>query len=158
MATIVVVDDEPAIGSFLQMLLENEGHQVRLAGDGHAALALVQDQRPDLVITDWAMPKLGGEGLCAALRSNRRTRDIPVIVMSAIIDNVTCNCSAFLRKPFDVVSLLDLIHRLLSNGHSAAGPTGKPASARRGRSPRPPGGYPHHAADQHQPGRAWPHP
>ena len=130
MPGILVVDDEPEIRNFLRLLLEGEGYRVRVAHDGQEGATLAESDPPDLVLTDWAMPRLGGDGLCALLRGSDRTRQIPIILMSAVTSSASADYSAFLSKPFDLEELLRVIRGCL-NERGLNGPTSR-AAARAG--------------------------
>jgi len=80
---ILVVDDDSDIRCMLREILEAAGHEVVEAEHGAAALDLITPQRlPDLVVTDLAMPILGGEELIGSLRSTPTTAAIPIVVVS----------------------------------------------------------------------------
>lgn len=135
MPSLLVVDDEPEIRNFLRLLLEGEGYRVRVARDGQEGAALAESDPPDLVLTDWAMPRLGGDGLCTLLRSNERTRQIPIVLMSAVTSSASADYSAFLPKPFDLEEMLRVIRGCLTErglhgpvGHAPAGAGSEPAS------------------------------
>jgi CheY-like chemotaxis protein len=81
--TILVVDDDYSALEILSFLLEREGYQILTASDGEEGLARLHERRPDLVVTDYWMPKLDGIGFCERMREDERYRDIPVIMMSA---------------------------------------------------------------------------
>jgi len=66
---ILVVDDESAVRDAIKMLLECEGHDVEVAGDGREALAIIQKENFDLVLTDYAMPLMTGEELATAIKA-----------------------------------------------------------------------------------------
>lgn len=83
MATILLVDDDPNILRPLRLLLEREGYRVLTASDGQAALAAAAVESPNLIVTDWMMPRLDGVGLCRQLRDDAATADIPVVMLSA---------------------------------------------------------------------------
>lgn len=108
---VLVVDDERYIVDLLTDLLQDEGYQVLRASDGQAALDILSHQVPDLVVADVMMPRIDGMRLLAIIRE--QNRDLPVILMSAAVtpqsDDVT-----FLRKPFDIDVLLELIERKLA--------------------------------------------
>ncbi len=78
---ILVVDDEPDIRDGLCALLESEGYRVRSAADGVEALRLCRERRPDLLLLDVMMPRLGGYAVCEAVR--REAPDIPVVFLTA---------------------------------------------------------------------------
>jgi CheY-like chemotaxis protein len=117
MSTILIVDDERDTRTVLQLLLSMEGHEVFAAGDGLAALETVRERRPDLVITDWMMPRMNGADLCRRLREDPGTTGIPIIVLSArglepkhpqrLYDR-------FLHKPFELETLLNEVQTLLA--------------------------------------------
>jgi len=111
---ILVVDDEPEIRNFLRLLLEGEGYRVRIAADGEEAASLAATDPPDLVLTDWSMPRLGGDGLCALLRRRERTRQIPVVLMSAVTSSASADYAGFLAKPFDLDQMLGIIRECLN--------------------------------------------
>lgn len=111
-SVVLVVDDERYIVDLLTDLLQDEGYEVLRASDGQAALDILSHQWPDLVVADVMMPRIDGMRLLTLIRE--QNRDLPVILMSAAVtpqsDHVT-----FLRKPFDIEVLLDLIARELAS-------------------------------------------
>jgi len=108
---VLVVDDERYIVDLLTDLLQDEGYHVLRASDGQAALEILSQQLPDLVVADVMMPRIDGMRLLAMIRE--QNRNLPVILMSAAVtpqsDDVT-----FLRKPFDIDVLLALIERKIA--------------------------------------------
>ena len=86
MAKVLVVDDEPDIILFVQVNLELGGHQVCTAGDGMAALAAVERERPDAIVLDVMMPELDGWGVLERLKSapDEAIRTIPVLMLTAL--------------------------------------------------------------------------
>lgn len=117
MASILVVDDEPDSRTVLGLLLAMEGYEVFAASDGVAALEAIRSRRPDLVISDWMMPRMNGADLCRHLREDPATSALPIIVVSArglepshpqrLYDH-------YLHKPFELDALLDRVRSLLS--------------------------------------------
>lgn len=81
--TLLVVDDSRTIRMFLQQVLSIE-HQVIQAESGEAALKLVQSHLPDLILLDVVMPGLDGFAVCARLKADAQTRDIPVIFLTSL--------------------------------------------------------------------------
>jgi CheY-like chemotaxis protein/HD-like signal output (HDOD) protein len=79
---ILVVDDDESERLLIQLALENAGHRVRLAADGHEALASIAAARPQLVITDVEMPHMDGLDLCRTLREGRLGACLPVIALT----------------------------------------------------------------------------
>ena len=116
-AKVLVVDDDRLICRLLADFFEDEGYDVRCAGDGLAALAEVERDLPDLVVTDLMMPRLDGAGLVARLVE--LGSGVPVIVMSAAHSRgagVPATC--FVEKPFDFDDLVDVVDRILSRSAS----------------------------------------
>jgi two-component system, OmpR family, phosphate regulon response regulator PhoB len=85
-ATILVVEDEPAIGELLTIALEAHGNQVQLAESAEEAMVQVDKQLPDLILLDWMLPGASGVEFARRLRANDRTRDIPIIMLTAKSD------------------------------------------------------------------------
>ena len=82
-ASILVVEDEPAIQELITWNLQQAGHQVIRAASAEQAQALIQGGLPDLVLLDWMLPGLSGIDLARRLRADRRTRHIPIIMLTA---------------------------------------------------------------------------
>ena len=83
MAKILVVEDTANIQKFLQYQLGKLGHEISVASDGAQALAMVEAERPDVVILDVMMPVKNGFEVVLELQSNQSTNSIPVIMLSA---------------------------------------------------------------------------
>ncbi|OAI12460.1 hypothetical protein A1507_02980 [Methylomonas koyamae] len=111
-AHIVVADDNADMRGYVARLLRKQGYAVTAVRDGLAALAAVRQRRPDLVLTDIMMPGLDGIGLLSALREDRDTSTIPVILLSARageeerIQGLRHNADGYLTKPFGARDLL----------------------------------------------------
>jgi CheY-like chemotaxis protein len=113
---ILVVDDESNMRFLLRMVLEAEGYEVTEAPHGATALELVQEERPDLVVTDLMMPVMNGRELIERLRSDDETAEIPILVISSNpTAEVPGGADAALRKPFDHEALLDAARSLCRN-------------------------------------------
>ena len=80
---VLVVDDEPDKRQLLAFALSREGYEVRTADDGVEGLAAVNEQQPDLIVTDVMMPRMDGYEMVRRVRSDPRTKFIPVIIQSA---------------------------------------------------------------------------
>ncbi|MCQ8105105.1 PAS domain S-box protein [Methylomonas sp. SURF-2] len=111
-AHIVVADDNADMRGYVARLLRKQGYDVAAVRDGEAALAAVRQRRPDLVLTDIMMPGLDGIGLLSALREDRKTSTIPVILLSARageeerIQGLKHKADGYLTKPFSARELL----------------------------------------------------
>jgi two-component system, OmpR family, phosphate regulon response regulator PhoB len=83
MPTILVVEDEPAIVELLKVNLADAGYGVKTAADAEAAQAALKQALPDLVLLDWMLPGQSGLALAKELRGNARTRELPIIMVTA---------------------------------------------------------------------------
>ncbi|HET8631001.1 MAG TPA: response regulator [Thermomicrobiales bacterium] len=110
--TILVAEDEPDLLALLAAILEEAGYRVLRARDGAAALAQVERERPDLLLTDDRLPRLRGVDLLARLRAQPAPA-LPAILMSAARPAALPPGVAFLPKPFDLARLLAAVARLL---------------------------------------------
>jgi CheY-like chemotaxis protein len=83
MANIVICDDEPHILRAAEFKFRSAGHTVRAAGDGEEAWQCIQEDLPDLLVTDYQMPRLDGLHLIARLREHEPTAQLPVLLLTA---------------------------------------------------------------------------
>lgn len=113
--TILVVDDEYSSLEVLVLLLEQQGYVVVSASDGVEALAKLPAATPDLVLTDYMMPKMNGLELCERMRRDDGMKNIPVILMSGSFsgDLDGTQVISFLRKPFLFDRLMEKIRHAL---------------------------------------------
>jgi CheY-like chemotaxis protein len=104
---VLVIDDDPDLGRVVRRVLELEGYDVVLSDDGLRGLAAAQRQRPDAIVLDLMMPVMDGYQVLSELRDDPRTKDVPVVVLSAVALEETrerveaAGASAFLAKPFE---------------------------------------------------------
>ena len=105
-ATILVVEDEPAIQELIACNLELAGHQALRAENAEQALEMVRTALPDLVVLDWMLPGMSGIELARRLRADRRTHEVPVIMLTARADEadklvgLESGADDYLVKPF----------------------------------------------------------
>jgi two-component system phosphate regulon response regulator PhoB len=83
MPTILAVEDEPAILELLKVNLEDAGYEVKIAPDAESAQSLLRESLPDLVLLDWMLPGQSGLALAKQLRADARTRELPIIMVTA---------------------------------------------------------------------------
>src|SRR5437764_13320343 len=113
---ILVVDDEPQLTRVLLRSLTSKGYDVRIAGDGEFALQTFHDWPPSLVITDMAMPNMGGLELCRRLRA---ISQLPIIVLSVRgeertkVEALDAGADDYVTKPFGMDELLARIRATL---------------------------------------------
>jgi CheY-like chemotaxis protein len=81
---VMIVDDEAHVIRVLRLALERAGYRVNSACDGQAALDAMEQYRPQLLVTDIQMPRMGGRALCEAVRARYPGEAIPIIVMSSM--------------------------------------------------------------------------
>ncbi|MFG1636429.1 ATP-binding protein [Pseudonocardia alni] len=127
---ILVADDNADMREYLQRLLADR-YEVQLVEDGKSALTAARERPPDLVVTDIMMPVLDGMELLAALRGDRRTAGVPVLLLSArageeaAIEGLGAGADDYLVKPF---SAAELVARV--NAHLKLGRVRRDAEAR----------------------------
>jgi len=118
--TILVADDESHILHVVSLKLRNAGFKVITAQDGAEALELAQQQKPDLLITDYHMPQLSGIELCRKLKQDPATAHIPAIMLTARgyelepADTEQSGILRMLSKPFSPRHLLSTVEEVLS--------------------------------------------
>lgn len=114
---VLVVDDEDGIRGLLQAILADEGYEARGARDGLAALDILRDWTPDLILLDLSMPRMSGHEFLEARRQEGLARDVPVIVLSASrqIDQRLLAEHTVVPKPFEVERFLEAVARCLES-------------------------------------------
>jgi len=124
--TIFVVDDNGHNLTLLTSLLRDAGYEVRVANSGRRALTAIAANRPELILLDVNMPEMDGFQVCAALKRDPNTRDIPVIFLSAL-DDVHDKVSAFkaggvdyVTKPFQIPEVLARVQAQLELSRARA--------------------------------------
>ena len=134
MARILVVEDEADLRQVLSYNLRDAGHEVVLAAEGRKGIDLALEQVPDLVLLDLMLPDVSGLEVCRALKSNERTRDIPVVMVTARgeeIDRVVgfeLGADDYVVKPFSVRELLLRLRAVLRRGAVPADEAALPAA------------------------------
>lgn len=119
MARVLVVDDDPAIRQLLTDVLEMEGYEVSVVGDGVSAVRTVTADCPDFVVLDVMMPGLDGFGVLSAIRA-LPGEPVPVLMLTAAAE-ADANARAwadgvdfYLAKPFSADAVLDVIDSVLA--------------------------------------------
>lgn len=112
---ILIVDDEPEIAALLKARLEKNGYSVITADNEESCLKKVGKEKPDLIILDVLLPGVGGYAICERLKKNPETKDIPVIMLTALIGEsakargIESGAKYLISKPYDPEDLLWLI-------------------------------------------------
>ena len=131
---IVIIEDDPSILRGLQLNLSMEGYLVRSAGDGETGLAMARSEKPDLVVVDVMLPRLGGLEVVREIR--RDDPDMPVLILSAKgqetdkVAGLQLGADDYIVKPFGLKELLARIDALLRR-RRARGETGPNRAIRR---------------------------
>ena len=129
--TILIVDDEPTIVEVVGLYLQREGFRVVTAADGAAALNMVEQQRPDLVVLDLMLPGLGGLEVTRRLRAGG---DLPIIMLTARgeeadrVVGLELGADDYVTKPFSARELVARVKAVLRRSHPEAAPS-EPAAA-----------------------------
>ncbi|BHH82199.1 response regulator [Desulforhopalus sp. 52FAK] len=121
---VLLVDDDPDFVEAVKVIVESGGYDVRVACDGQEGLEAVAAERPDIIILDVMMPVMDGHKACAALKGNKDTADIPIILLTAVADRVTTSkythrdmleseAEDYMPKPVEPKELLELIKNWL---------------------------------------------
>jgi len=117
---ILIADDEPNIVISLEFLMQRNGFEVKTAGDGEAALRLVSEFRPDLILLDIMLPLKSGYEVCQKIRENPDVSAMKVVMITAkgrdieVAKGLALGADAYITKPFSTQDLLDQVKRLLS--------------------------------------------
>ena len=117
---ILIADDEPNILLSLDYLMRREGFEVLLARDGHEALALLQRERPRLVLLDVMMPGRSGHEVLEALRADDALKHTLVLMLSAkgretdVAKGLGLGADAYITKPFSTQALVAQVRALLA--------------------------------------------
>jgi DNA-binding response OmpR family regulator len=110
---VLIVDDEPHILGLLQELLEDEGFVVDCAADGHEAMRIIERRQPHLVISDLMMPRISGTELVNWIHTAQRGPRPNIILMSAARESGPSTSIPFIRKPFDIDEMLDMVQQVI---------------------------------------------
>lgn len=120
---VLIVEDDPDSYDALALALDSAGYQVEHARDGSEALAVLERFKPGVVVTDLVMPGMSGEDLVRAIR--QRGADQPRVLVVSGLDGLGPRAAAigadgYLRKPFDLDTLLTAVERVAKTGPAGA--------------------------------------
>jgi len=117
---VLLADDEEDIKIVLSTFLQSHGYEIATAFDGLDTLEKVQSEKPDLILLDIMMPVLDGYEVCKRLKADKRTANIPILMLSAAAhaDSIARALSAgakdYIVKPFEPEKLLEKIKEILA--------------------------------------------
>src|SRR5579875_928865 len=116
--TILTVDDSRTMRDMLMLALSDAGYRVVQAQDGMHGLEVLQSTEPDVIITDINMPRMDGFGFIEGVRSNKRHRAVPILVLTTESDAAKkerarrAGATGWIIKPFNPVKLVEAIRRV----------------------------------------------
>jgi DNA-binding response OmpR family regulator len=115
---ILVLDDDPDIGTMIKMMLEYKGYDVSVSDRADQAAEILQNNGIDLIIMDMLLSGVNGTDLCAELKKNSSTSQIPLIMISAHPNAkeicLQAGADEFISKPFDMQDILSKIDHLVN--------------------------------------------
>jgi len=117
---VLYVEDNEYNRKIVRQLLTRTSYRLREAADGEAALGMVREERPDLILMDVQLPKMSGLDVTRALRGDPATADVPIIVVTSFALSgdeqraMAAGASAYIAKPYSPRELLSLIHTFLA--------------------------------------------
>ena len=117
--TILIVEDDPNIAELVQMYLEKEGYNTRIASDGGQGIDLFRQLRPDLVLLDIMLPEEDGLSVLKKLRGSALWRELPVVMLTAKnaeydrVVGLDAGADDYISKPFGMMELLARINAVL---------------------------------------------
>jgi CheY-like chemotaxis protein len=120
---ILIADDNHQNCELLDAYLADEGYQIEMVYDGQQTLDSVARLQPDLILLDIMMPKVSGYEVCKRLKSTPDTRDIPIVMITALAEMgdiekaVNAGANDFLTKPVNKLELTTRVKTLLQNRH-----------------------------------------
>ena len=119
MNEILLADDEPNQIELMKFNLEKSGFLVKTAYNGEQALDMIYEKKPNVLIADWMMPKMSGIELCRILRSNKDTKLLPIIMLSARSEEadkslgLDTGADDYISKPFSPMELVSRVKALI---------------------------------------------
>ena len=120
---ILIVDDEPGVAVAIQFLMEQQGHNVLVAGRGEDALDLIYKYKPNLVLLDIMLPGISGWEVCEIIRLNPDYRNIKIVFLTArsseveIAKGMALGADDYITKPFSNDKLIARVNALLENAY-----------------------------------------
>ena len=116
---LLLAEDEPDVQLIARLSLKKAGFKVTTVGNGLEALERVAVDRPDVILLDWMMPDMDGFETCKRLKGDPATRDIPVVFLTAKVQEsevakaLALGAVGFIGKPFDALTLGNQVRTIL---------------------------------------------
>jgi signal transduction histidine kinase/PleD family two-component response regulator len=124
MTDILIVEDSATQAAQIKYLLERDHYKVSVRQNGQQALVWLSKHKPSLIISDIVMPEMNGFELCEKIKSDERTKGIPVILLTSltdpdeVIEGLSCGADSFITKPFNNEYLLSTLEKILTEKDS----------------------------------------
>jgi DNA-binding response OmpR family regulator len=121
---LLLIDDEPAIQTLVRLVMEGDGWQVLVAGEGAPGLALAREQHPDVILLDVALPDMSGLEVCRQLKADPGTASIPIAMLTAMAQEsdrraaISLGADDYLTKPWRPAVLIARVTSLLEKESS----------------------------------------
>ena len=118
-ASVLIVEDEPDIAEVIRYNLSRAGYRVRNTLDGEEGLIMIKEEKPDVLILDWMLPSVSGLEICRALRRQKDTRDIGIIMLTARgeeldrVQGLESGADDYISKPFSPAELVARVASVL---------------------------------------------
>src|SRR6184192_202478 len=133
--TLLLADDSRTIQQAVNMTFAGEDVKLITASDGEAALQAAKQSKPDLILADVLMPRLGGYELCQRVRADAALKDVPVLLLGggAPVDPakaMAVGANGHMPKPFDSGKLIEQVKQILANPRAARPVSAPPPAAR----------------------------
>ena len=118
-ASVLIVEDEPDISEVIRYNLSRAGYRVRNTLDGGEGLIMIKEEKPDVLILDWMLPSVSGLEICRALRRQKDTRDIGIIMLTARgeeldrVQGLESGADDYISKPFSPAELVARVASVL---------------------------------------------
>jgi DNA-binding response OmpR family regulator len=115
--SVLIIDDEYGLADIVAEVLVERGYAVRIAINGRQGMEYMHTERPDIVVLDVMMPIMTGPEVLVAMRATKELRDVPVIIMSALLESIPKDeprlFQAVLVKPFSPDALFTAIQGIV---------------------------------------------
>ncbi len=123
---LLLIDDEPAIQTLVRLVLEGDGWQVLVAGEGVRGLALAREQHPDVILLDVALPDMSGLEICRQLKSDPNTASTPIAMLTAMAQEtdrraaLSLGADDYVTKPWRPAALIARVTSLMAKRATGA--------------------------------------
>lgn len=120
--TVLIIEDDPYNRELEKALFERDGYTVLEAGDAEKGITIAEAEKPDLIVLDYQLPRIGGLQVLKSLKTNRKTREIPCVFVTASasedqLGNLkTSKACGYITKPVDTRTFVEQVIKLAGEG------------------------------------------